>query len=165
MEEQGRLPLIHTKILRLNSIHSSVYIGMRLHLYIFFTMFCVHSFFVFVFLFIMLIWCPTVVSQHLSKNDKRGWLTRWPPQSFANPIWHSGPLCLHWSAIVPLCFHLLKCSLIVGLLLQWLLWCFCLLAESYETINHYHYQLTSWVKQQGLYSAKPASKLNCSRFF
>ena len=32
--------------------------------------------FVFVFLFIMLIWCPTVVSQHLSKNDKRGWLTR-----------------------------------------------------------------------------------------
>jgi len=21
----------------------------------------------------------------------------------------------------------------------WLLWCFCLLAESYETINHYHY--------------------------
>jgi len=25
----------------------------------------------------------------LSKNDKRGWLTRWPPRSFANPIWHS----------------------------------------------------------------------------
>jgi len=40
----------HTKILHLNSIHSSVYIGMRFHLYIFFTMFCVHSFF-FVFLF------------------------------------------------------------------------------------------------------------------
>jgi len=95
----------HTKILHLNSIHSSVYIGMRSHLYIFFTMFGVHSFF-FVF-FIMLIWCPTVVSQHLSKNDKRGWLTRWPPQSFANPIWHSAPLCLHWSTIVPLCFHLL----------------------------------------------------------
>jgi len=25
--------------------------------------------------------------------------------------------------------------------MRWLLWCFCLLAESYETINHYHYQL------------------------
>jgi len=23
--------------------------------------------------------------------------------------------------------------------MRWLLWCFCLLAESYETINHYHY--------------------------
>ena len=34
-------------------------------------MFYVHSFCVFVFLFIMLIWCPTVDSQHLSKSDKR----------------------------------------------------------------------------------------------
>jgi len=25
--------------------------------------------------------------------------------------------------------------------MRWLLWCFCLLAESYETINHYHYHL------------------------
>jgi len=33
--------------------------------------------------------------------------TRWPPRSFANPTWHSTPLCLHWSSIVPLCFHLL----------------------------------------------------------
>ena len=89
---------------------------MRFHLYIFFTMFCVHSFF-FLFCFsIMLIWCPTVVSQHLSKHDKRGWLTRWPPRSFTNPRWHSAPLCLHWSTIVPLCFHLLQCSLMVGLL-------------------------------------------------
>jgi len=40
----------------------------RFHMYIFFTMFCVHSFFAFVFLFIMLIWCPTVVSQHLVKK-------------------------------------------------------------------------------------------------
>ena len=37
----------------------------------------------------------------------RGWLTRWPPRSFANPMWHSTPLCLHWSAIVPLYSHLL----------------------------------------------------------
>ena len=89
---------------------------MRFHLYIFFTMFCGHSFFVLVFLFIRLIWWPTVVSHHLSKNDKRGWLTRWPPRFFANPIWHSASLYLHWSAIVPLCFHLLWCSLMVGLL-------------------------------------------------
>jgi len=47
---------------------------------------------------------PTVVSQHLSKSDKRVWLTRWPPRSFANPKCHSTRLCLHWSAIVPLCF-------------------------------------------------------------
>jgi len=49
----------------------------------------------------------TVVSQHLSKSYEGGWLTRWPPRSFANPIWHSARLCLHWTAIVPLCFHLL----------------------------------------------------------
>jgi len=91
-----------------------MYIGMRFHLYIFFTMFCVHSFFVF--LFVMPIRSPTVVSQHLSKSNKRGWLTRWPPRFFAKPIWHSTRVCLHWSAIVPLCFHLLKCSLVVGLL-------------------------------------------------
>jgi len=53
---------------------------------------------------------------HLTKSDKRGWLTRWPPRSFANPMWHSAPLCLHWSAIVPLYSHLLQCSLMVGLL-------------------------------------------------
>ena len=61
----------------------------------------------FVFFFIMSIRSPTVVSQHLSKSDKRGWLTRWPPRSFTNPIWHSARLCLRWSAVVPLCFHLL----------------------------------------------------------
>jgi len=55
----------------------------------------------------MLISSPTVFSQHLSKSDKRGWLTRRPSRSFANPMWHSAPLCLRWSAIVPLCFHLL----------------------------------------------------------
>ena len=40
----------HTKVLYLNSIHSSMYIGMHFHLYIFFTMFCVHSFFCFLFI-------------------------------------------------------------------------------------------------------------------
>ena len=62
-----------------------MYMGMRFQLYIFSTVFCVHSFFVF--LFIMLIWSPTVVSQHLSKSDKRGLLTRWLPRFFANPIY------------------------------------------------------------------------------
>ena len=28
--------------------------------------------------------------------------TRWPPWPFTNPMWHSAPLCLHWSDIVPL---------------------------------------------------------------
>ena len=37
----------HTNFLHLNSIHSSMYIGMRFHLYIFLTMFCDHSFSVF----------------------------------------------------------------------------------------------------------------------
>jgi len=59
---------------------------------------------------------PTAVSQQLPKTDKRCWLTRWPPRSFANPVWHSAHLCLHRSAIVPLCFHLLQFSLMVGLL-------------------------------------------------
>ena len=54
-----------------NLIQSSVYIGMLIHLYISSTMFCL-----FVFLTV-LIWSPTAVFQHFSKNDKQGWLTRW----------------------------------------------------------------------------------------
>jgi len=27
--------------------------------------------------------------------------------------------------------------------MRWLLWCFCLLVESYETINHYHFHNTN----------------------
>ena len=92
-----------------------MYIGMRFHLYIFFTMFCVHSFSVFFSL--CLFHLQLLFLNHLTKSDKRGWLTRWPPRSFANPMWHSAPLCLHWSAIVPLLYsHLLYCSLMVGLL-------------------------------------------------
>ena len=30
--------------------------------------------------------------------------------------------------------------------MRWLLWCFCLLAESYETINHYHYHQKNYSK-------------------
>jgi len=47
----------------------------------------------------MLISSPTVVSQHLWKRDKRRWFTGWPTRSFTNPIWHSVPLGLHWSAL------------------------------------------------------------------
>jgi len=90
----------HTKLkfLHLNSIHPSMYINRHaLSTVHFFTMLYVHSFlfFCFFFIFIMPIRSPTVVSQHLSKSDKRDWLTRWPSRSFANPIWHSAPLCLH----------------------------------------------------------------------
>ena len=41
-----------------------------------------------------------------------------------------------------LCHCILICSNVRKWLvycMRWLLWCFCLLAESYETINHYHY--------------------------
>ena len=67
----------------------------------------------------MLIWYPTAVSQHLSKNDKQGWLTRWPPhpRSVANPIWHRQ--CPSLFTLIIYCaivFHLLWCSLMVGLL-------------------------------------------------
>jgi len=31
--------------------------------------------------------------------------------------------------------------------MRWLLWCFCLLAESYETINHYHYRRYHYAMQ------------------
>ena len=103
--------LNHTKFLQSILIHSSMYIDMCFHLYIFFTVFVLVCF---VFLTV-LIWSPTIVFQHFSKRDKQGWLTRWPPWSFTNPIWHSTTLCLHWSAIMTLCFHLFKCLLMVGL--------------------------------------------------
>jgi len=71
---------------------------MQFHLYIFFTMFYVHSFFVFVFLFILLIWCPIVVSQHLPKSDKRGWLIRWN--------WYNGFVLLELNIGHDICRHL-----------------------------------------------------------
>jgi len=40
----------------------------------------------------------------LSKSDKWDWLTRWPPWSFTNPMWHSDTHCLLWSVILLLCF-------------------------------------------------------------
>jgi len=38
--------------------------------------------------------------------------------------------------------------------MRWLLWCFCLLAESYETINHYHYHY----QQIGTYKRNTTGK-------
>jgi len=50
---------------------------------------------------------------------------------------HSLFTLISYYAIV---FSFALCSLTVGLLsVRWLFYCFCLLAESYETINHYHY--------------------------
>jgi len=65
-----------------------------------------HVLCLFVFL-IALIWFPTALFQHFSKSGKQGWLTRWLLWSLTNPIWHSTLLCLHWSAITLLHFHLL----------------------------------------------------------
>ena len=132
-----------------------MYIGICFHLYIFFAMFCVHSFFVFVFLFIVHSWSPTVVSQHLTKSDKRGWLTRWPPRSFSKLVWHSIPLCLHWSAIVPQ-KHIVICPLTLPLnlrcawwlrhalfMLSWLLTCLSSPDTSDRSVSFETYTLNS----------------------
>jgi len=95
----------------------------------------------------MPIWSPDVVSQHLSKSDKRGWLTRWPPWSFANAIWHSALLCLHWWALVTLISYAIVFSFTLIFANGWFTACdgfygaSACLAESYETINHYHYYI------------------------
>jgi len=91
--------LNHTEFHQLNLIHSSMYIDMLFHLYIFFTMFCVC---------LLCLFHSSVVFQHFSKTEKQGW-TRWPSWFLTNPVWHSArpaPLCLHWSTIAPLHFHL-----------------------------------------------------------
>jgi len=70
----------HTTFFHLNLIHSSVYIGMPFHLYMFFTIFCVC-------LFSQLgLFHSNVVLQNFSITEKQGWLTRWPPWSLTNPI-------------------------------------------------------------------------------
>jgi len=51
---------------------------------------------------------PLVMDAYRTKNSlPRKWRDSVEKRSFANPIRHSAPLCLHWSAIVPLSFHLL----------------------------------------------------------
>jgi len=70
----------------------------------------------------------------LRKNDKRGWLTRWPPRSLTN-LYDTAPLFLYTDQLLRHCVS--TCSNVRYWLvycMRWLLWCFCLLAESYETI-------------------------------
>jgi len=51
-------------------------------------------------------------------------------------LWHSDTLCLNWSVIMALCFHLFWIHWqLVSLFRDGSLYCFCLLPESYETIN------------------------------
>jgi len=46
--------------------------------------------------------CYTTQSGHSRDPLIADLRIRWPPWSFTNPTWHNAPLCLHWSAIVPL---------------------------------------------------------------
>jgi len=46
--------------------------------------------------------------------------------------------------------------------MRWLLWCFCLLAESYETINHYHYHYFP-AKQQLAFCSNDESSISSNR--
>jgi len=85
----------------------------------------------------MLIWCPTVVSQHLSKSDNG---VGWPDDCHGlSPIlYDTAPLFIYTDQL--LCHCVFICSNVRYWLvycMRWLLWCFCLLAESYETIHHY----------------------------
>ena len=89
---------------------------MRFHLYIFFAMFCVLLFFL-LFFSLCLFDVQPLLRNTCQKNDNRGWLTRWPPRSFANPIWHdTAPLFVYTDQLLCHCFHLISCSLLVGLL-------------------------------------------------
>jgi len=36
---------------------------------------------------------------------KQGWMAKWLPWSFTNPMWQSDNLSLHWSVMLPLCFR------------------------------------------------------------
>ena len=67
---------------------------------------------------------PSVVFQHLSKSNKRGWFTIiyiWLPWSFTNPMWHSDTLCLHWSVFCPIVFSFILMLLTIGFFFAWCL--------------------------------------------
>jgi len=79
--------LNHTKFLQLNfdsliCVHGHALSSVH---------FLYHALCLFVFLTV-LIRSPTVVFQQFTKRGNQGWLTRWPPWSFTNPIWHSTTL-------------------------------------------------------------------------
>jgi len=124
--------LNHTKFLHLNSIHSSVYIGMRFHLYIFFTMFCACSFFLLCLFDLQLMFFNTfqkVINWVGWLDDRHGpsptYVTQRPS----------------WFTLISYCALVFSFALMFAH--SWFtqcdgfLWCFCLLAESYETTNHY----------------------------
>ena len=77
----------------------------------------------------VLIWSPTVAFQHFSKCFQRGWLTRCPPWSFTNPVWHSATLCLRWSSHCIFIYSNVHWQL-VYLLLDGSMYCLCLLSSS-----------------------------------
>jgi len=78
------LTFLNTPRTSSNLIHSFVYTGM-LSSYVNLP----HLVLFVVFFLYVLIWSRSDAFQHISKSDKRCWLTRWPPWSFINRIWHS----------------------------------------------------------------------------
>ena len=112
---------------------------MRFHLYIFFTMFYVQSSSVFFSLclfdlqLLFLNTCQKVINGVGWPGDHHG----------LSPIlYDTAPVFIYTDQL--LCHCVFICSNFRKWLfycMRWLLWCFCLLAESYETINHYHYHI------------------------
>ena len=109
---------------------------MHFHLYIFFTMFCVYSFSAFFSLclfdvqLVFLNACQKVINGVGRPDDRHG----------LSPIlYDTAPVFIYTDQL--LCHCVFTCSNFRQWLvycMRWLLWCFCLLAESYETVNHYH---------------------------
>jgi len=95
--------------------------------------------FVFCFLFIMLISSPTVVLNACQKVING---VGWPHDRHGlSPILYDASLVFIYTDQL-LCHRVFICSNFPKRLvycMRWLLWCFCFLAESYETINHCHY--------------------------
>ena len=77
---------------------------MRFHLYIFFTVFCVHSIFLF---FSLRLFEAQLLFLNIYQKmiNGVGWLD--DRHGLSPILYDTAPLCLHWSTIVPLCFHLL----------------------------------------------------------
>ena len=102
---------------------------MRFHLYISFTMFCVHSFF-FLFFFSLCLFDVQLVFLNTCQKmiNGVGWLDDRHGLSPQRPSLFT---LINYCAIV-FSFALMFAN-------GWLtaLWCFCLLAESYETIKHW----------------------------
>jgi len=69
-------------------------------------------------------------------------------------LYDTAPLFVYIDQL--LCHCVFICSNVrqrLAYCMRLLLWCFCLLAESYETINHYHYQTITITWEQILFTA------------